>query len=83
MHLEPDLMANGDGIGQVCSELGLSEEECTRVREAAEAYCRLERGKNKPSEYNIFIGKCVKSEKGPVPERFKRCVEKWKREKKR
>ena len=72
---------NVDTIGQLCSELNLSEDECNKVREVAREYCRMERGygKRTPSEYNIFIGKCVKSETGLVTERFKRCVEKWKR----
>lgn len=71
-----------DAVDRVCLELGLSKEKCDRVREAAEEYCGLGREyrRRAPSEYNVFIGKCVKSEAGPVTERFKRCVEKWKRE---
>ena len=66
-----------DPIERACSVLGLTEEQCSVVREAAEESCGPRR-KRRPSEFNIFMGKCVKEETGPVTERFKRCVEKWK-----
>jgi hypothetical protein len=70
-----------DELDQLCGELRLSREDCDRIREVAGRMCRLEGGgfKRRASEYNIFIGKCVKSEKGPITERFRRCVERWKR----
>ena len=68
-----------DELGEVCSELGLSEEECNRIRDVVGRVCGIGRVKRAPSEYNRFIGKCVRSETGPVTERFRRCVEKWKR----
>ncbi len=76
---------NVDSLEKVCMSLNLDEDKCELVREAAESICTAKgpkRGKRAPSEYNIFVGKCVKEEKGPVPERFKRCVVKWKAQKK-
>lgn len=70
-----------DILDQACVALQLSEEQCAIMREAAEQLCKEKRqkGKRKPSEFNIFIGKCVKEEEsGPITERFKRCVTKWK-----
>lgn len=37
------------------------------------------RGKRAPSSYNIFLGSCVKGKSGPITQRFKSCVEEWKR----
>lgn len=72
-----------DVLDQVCIALGLSDEQCAIIREAAEQICKAKASKKrKPSEYNVFIGECVKQESGPVTERFKRCVLKWKQKKK-
>jgi hypothetical protein len=66
--------------------LQLTDEQCAIIREAAEELCKekREKGKRQPSEFNVFIGKCVKEEgAGSITERFKRCVSKWKAEKKK
>ena len=39
------------------------------------------RVKRAPSEYNIFMGTCVKSISGPIKDRFKSCAAKWKQSK--
>jgi hypothetical protein len=74
-----------DPLDQACLALNISEENCAILREAAEQLCKekREKGKREPSEYNIFIGKCVKEKEGPIKERFKECVETWKKQKKK
>jgi hypothetical protein len=77
---------NMDVLDQACVALQLTDEQCAIIREAAEELCKekREKGKRQPSEFNIFIGKCVKEEGAdPITERFKRCVSKWKAEKKK
>ena len=37
--------------------------------------------KRKPSAYNIHMGSCLKSLTGPIKERFRTCVAKWKAKK--
>jgi hypothetical protein len=74
-----------DVLEQACVALNLTDEQCAIIREAAEELCKgkREKGKRQPSEFNIFIGKCVKEEgAGPITERFKWCVSKWKEQKK-
>jgi hypothetical protein len=74
-----------DVLDQACIALQLTDEQCTIIREAAEELCKgkREKGKKQPSEFNIFIGKCVKEGgSGPITERFKWCVSKWKEQKK-
>ena len=39
------------------------------------------RAKRAPSQYNIFMGSCVKGKSGDIKVRFKACVEEWKRKK--
>jgi len=39
--------------------------------------------KRKPSEYNLFIKECMKRRTEPVQERFKLCVEEYKKSKSR
>lgn len=76
---------NLDVLDQACLALQLTDEQCAIIREAAQEYCREKgvKGKRQPSEFNIFIGKCVKEVgKGPITERFKKCVAKWKEQKK-
>lgn len=34
-----------------------------------------------PSDYNIFMGSCLKSKSGDIKSRFKNCVDEWKRKK--
>jgi len=69
-----------DDIDKVCFSLSLDEEKCSLIREAVESVC-AERGPRKRgvSDYNRFIGSCVKQGTGPVTERFKGCVERWKK----
>lgn len=71
-----------DALDQVCMSLDLSDEKCELIREAAEKICpksvRMVKGKRAPSEYNKFVGSCVKAKEGPITERFKACVVEWK-----
>lgn len=71
-----------DSLDEACLALQLTEEQCSIIREAAQEIC-TEKAKKKraPSEFNIFIGSCVKEKTGPVPERFKSCVVEWKKKK--
>lgn len=39
--------------------------------------------KRAPSEYNIFMGKCVKEKRGDITDRFRACVNEWKAQKSR
>ena len=39
--------------------------------------------KRAPSEYNIFMGTCVKGKSGDITNRFKSCVLEWKARKSR
>jgi hypothetical protein len=75
---------NMDVLDQACVALQLTDEQCAIIREAAEELCKgkREKGKRQPSEFNIFIGKCVKEKTGPITERFKKCVGEWKVQKK-
>jgi len=74
-----------DVLQQACVALQLTDEQCAIIREAAEELCKGKRqkGKREPSEFNIFMGECVKEKTGPIKERFKECVETWKKEKKK
>jgi hypothetical protein len=73
-----------DVLQQACVALQLTDEQCAIIREAAEELCKGKRqkGKREPSEFNVFMGKCVKEKKGVVKERFKECVGEWKAQKK-
>lgn len=33
----------------------------------------------KPSAYNLFMKECLKREKGPIQERFKKCAKEYKK----
>ena len=70
-----------DDLEKACMALNLDEDQCSLVREAAESICTAKgpRGKRAPSEYNLFMGKCVKEKTGPIKERFKSCVVEWKK----
>lgn len=76
---------NMDAIDQTCMILKIEDDGCRLMREAAiEVYGKKEkktRKKRAPSEYNIFIGECIKAGEGPVPERMKACAIDWKEEK--
>ena len=68
-----------DDFEVACIALEIPEDKCQILREAAREICTFKaKKKRKPSKYNVFIGECVKNESGPVTERFKRCVLKWK-----
>jgi len=73
-----------DVFEQACIALGLADEQCSIMREAAEAIC-TEKGKKKrqPSRYNLFIAECVPKKTGPVTERFKQCAIEYKKQKER
>jgi hypothetical protein len=67
-----------DVLEQVCISFNLDEEQCNVIREAAEEYCRSRsRGKRGKSEYQVFMGECVKGKSGPVKERFRECAKEW------
>jgi len=78
---------NMDAIDQTCMILKIDDDGCRLMRDAAiTVYGKEEkktRKKRAPSEYNIFIGECIKGETGPVPERMKTCAIEWKEEKKK
>lgn len=71
-----------DPLDQACLALGIDEEKCAILREAAEEIC-TEKAKKKrePSQFNVFVGDCVKKKAGPVTERFKECVLEYKQQK--
>ena len=75
---------NMDSFDAACIALEIPEEKCQILREAVEELCKGKRqkGKREPSEFNVFMGKCVKEKKGVVKERFKECVGEWKAQKK-
>ena len=63
----------------------MPECSCEELRERIDALeARLAqapvRGKRAPSQYNIFIGRCVKQieKEGPITERFRRCSARYK-----
>lgn len=78
---------NMDAIDQTCMILEIDGEGCKLMRDAAIAvYGEKEkktRKKRAPSQYNLFIGACIKSKEGPVTERMKACAVEWKEEKKK
>lgn len=39
------------------------------------------RAKRAPSAYNLFIKECVPKKSGPITDRFRACVEEYKKEK--
>ena len=78
---------NMDAIDQTCMILKIDGDGCRLMREAAiEVYGKKEkkpRKKREPSQYNLFVGECIKAKEGPVTERMKSCALEWKEEKKK
>ena len=76
---------NMDAIDKTCIILEIDDDGCKLMREAAvEVYgkkAKKTRKKRAPSQYNLFIGGCIKAKEGPVPERMKACAIEWKEEK--
>jgi hypothetical protein len=69
-----------DVIDQVCLSLNLDEEQCGLIKEAAEEYCKSKRkGQRGKSEYQVFMGECVKGKSGPMKERFRECAKEWRK----
>jgi len=61
-------------------EIDLCELIANRCGGRAKAGAKA-RGKRAPSAYNQFIGSCVRGKTGAITERFKACVEEWKKRK--
>ena len=78
---------NMDAIDKTCVILEIDDAGCRLMREAAvEVYGKKEkkpRKKRAPSQYNLFIGDCIKAKEGPVTERMKACAVEWKEEKRK
>jgi hypothetical protein len=66
----------------------LTDEQCAIIREAAEELCKGKRqkGKREPSDYQIFLSKCMKKKKIKKFEEassvMKECAGEWKEQKK-
>ncbi len=84
---EPDEELQLDVLDQTCIALGLTDEQCSIIREAAEELCKEKRqkGKRELSDYQIFLSKCMKEKKikkfEEASKAMKECVEAWKKEK--
>jgi len=41
----------------------------------------VERGKRAPSQYNIFMGECIREKTGAIQERLRACALEWRQKK--
>lgn len=80
------IMSNiNEKLEGLCEALKLDDNKCFLMKDVfyeilSEAPSKTRR-KRAPSEYNKFIGKCIRSRTGPITSRMKECASEWKERK--